>query len=223
MNQFLDAIRSIPRYLTVFIDTLRYYIKMVYYSIFTVLTIKHIDSDNLTSNRVFQNKIPYLKYLFMKLLYDINDMCHLQPISNLLNKFRSDKTFNKRGSYFLKIYNHNNMVKTICKDITLFDIILLKNQLGDKKTDGVYGSKLITKIKIIGPNNHLNITDHIMNYCQYGDVQITLNDVLFCENIDRILYDEIFIHYIDYATNLESISNVWILEPHLHKNIYEIL
>jgi hypothetical protein len=223
MNQFLDALRSLPQYLSILLDTVIHYIKTIYHSIFTVLAIKQIDPDDVITKWSFKNKILYLKYLIIKLLSVVNDALHLEATSTLLNKFKNDETFNKKGTYYLEIHNHNDTVKTICINISLFDIISLKNQLGDKKTDGLYGSKLITKMKIIGPTDQLNITDHIINYCQYEDVQITLKDVLFCENIDVTQYDEIYIEYIDYGKDLESKTDVGALAPYLHKNIYNIL
>lgn len=223
MNQFLSAFKFIWYYMSIIYDIAKHYVKMIYYSLFTLLTIKQVQINNVEQNEQNSSITLYLKYLCIKLLHDVYNLCKFRFIFDLLNKLKYSK-FNVVGTYFIKVYNHNNIVKTICINTTLFDIITIKNYIGNKKTDNIYGSKMLAEVTLIGHCERIDIIDNIANYCQHEDV-ITLKDVLVCENIDISLYDKIDIKYFDYSNNCADPCGfiTLTLNDHLHKNIHELL
>uniref|UniRef100_A0A6C0EB40 Uncharacterized protein n=1 Tax=viral metagenome TaxID=1070528 RepID=A0A6C0EB40_9ZZZZ len=153
-------------------DTLNYYYKSLTNRFFDIKVIKDYP-DN-------KKYMLFKKYMICKLIDDLR----------YLPKLDLDI-----GTCYIKIHNSTGIVKTIIKNCSFSVLKNYISTIGKNKTDGVYGTKLLSKISV----NENNVTDLFLNY-EETNMQITVEDVLICENIEYTDVDIMQIEYIDIMT-----------------------
>lgn len=160
--------------------------------------IKDLNNNNWVS--------PQKKYFFLKLFRKKNFF------------FIDNKT-----KYFCQINNKNGVVKTIFDNTTLLSIVNNEKNINiQNKLDGLFGSNIVTKIKLINKttNKSLDIFHYLLNIDR--DLTITLKTILDIYNLKYTLNDQIIIEY----TSCESFQDFIIssiLSDYLDKNVHNIL
>jgi hypothetical protein len=160
--------------------------------------IKDLSNNNLVS--------PQKKYFFYKLF------CKR-------NIFFTDI----KSRYFCQINNKNGIVKTIFDNTTLKELVSNEKTINiTNKLDGLFGTNIITKIKLMNKkeDKKIDIFNYLLNIDR--NIHITLENILNIYNISYKKYDTISIEYTCTITFEDMIINSD-LNDFLYKNVHEIL
>lgn len=219
MNQFFSVFKNFNIYKSVVSSYIKNKYNTILNKYISVQKIKPIDGNKLSP------LLTLMKYYIIKSsFYLYNSVPNIYTHSFLMY-ILNNENINTKDDYYLQIYNDHGIVKTICYDTRINDILILKNYVGTNKFFNLINTKIISEIYLRNEPK-TNILDLFANFCEYNSI-IRLRDILTLNKINFDNDDIIVIKYIDMDSKLfnndpenimyENISN------YIDKNIFNLL
>lgn len=198
-------------YIKFIINYISFYIINRYNEIFSIKEIKYSKENNIYNSKRFSSI--YINFILYEILNYINKKIKMKCLKGVMNKI------NKYGTYYIKMKRKNQIIKMICTNINMYEILKEMDKIGNNKISDI-NDKNINYIKIIQKDKTIDITQTINDYCII-DEKIRIRDIFEYENYIQNKEDLIEISYMD--ININEIIEMDNLNDYLKKRRNKII